>query len=316
MSVFKGKKGFYDYEVSDTLAYNLKSWIDYGLLETGAYTVVAFTNTATSGYSNLKRVYDDRYGGHGKVYEGMGPGWVWETNVNPVIGGINLPLVASGIRVNGTFYPTSSTSGTYQHIIDFRHGRVIFANSLPASANVQCEYTFRDVATYLVDDPEWRVIVEGYTDKFESLSSNSPSGMAQFLKDNRVWLPSVAIEVGNRFNSPLQLGGGDVNEFDVNYHIFSESAFVNRRLADLLNNQYQTVLPLLDINTAQLPFTYEGSVVTNALTYPELAVRESQYFYTYGYISETSGGPQTTSTDVYRAEISHTISVDRYMSTF
>ena len=315
MPVFKGTKGFYDYEVSDTLAYNLKSWLDYGFLETGAYTVVSFSNAATSGYSNLQRVYDDRYGGHGRVYEGMGPGWVWETNVNPVIN-IPTPLVASGVRVNNVFYPTSTTSGTYQHTIDFRHGRVIFTNPIPNTAKVQCEYTFRDVATYLVDDPEWKVIVEGYTDKFDNLSGSSPSGMAQFLKDGRVWLPAVVVEVGNRFNSPLQLGGGDVNEFDVNYHVFSESAFVNRRITDILNNQYQTVLCLLDINTAQLPFTYEGSVASGALTYPELALRESPNFYTYGYIAETSGGPQTSSTDVYRGEISHTISVDRYMSTF
>lgn len=316
MPVFKGTKSFYDYEVSDTLAYNLKSWIDYGLLETGAYTIVSFGNAATSGYTNLKRTYDDRYDGHGRVYEGMGPSWVWEQDVYPVTNDIPRPLVASGIRVNNTFYPANTDSGPYAHTMDFRHGRVIFKSPVPDNTKVECEYTFRDVATYLVDDPEWKIIVDGHTEKFESLQLHSPSGMAQFLKESRVWLPSVVIEVGNRLNSALQLGGGDINEFDVNYHIFADNPFVNRRLADLLNNQYQHQMCLLNINTAQFPFTYEGALASGALTYPKLAIRESPYFYTYGYISETSGGPQGSSTDVYRAEVSHTISVDRYMSTF
>ena len=316
MPVFKGKKSFYDYEVSDALAYNLKTWMDYGLLETGAYTIVSFSNASTSGYTNLQRVYDDRYGGHGRVYEGLGPGWVWEQDVSPVVENVTRPLIASGVRVNNVFYPTSSTSGIYAHSIDFRHGRVLFNNSLPASDKVQCEYTFRDVATYLVDDPEWKTIETSYVGEFGLLEKLSPSGMAKHLKDNRVWLPAVMIDVGNRTNLPLQQGGGDINVFNVDYHIFSDSSFSNRRLADVLSNQYQNTLDLYDVNNLQFPYNYDGSVPSGALTYPVLANRESSHFWTYAYIEETSGGPMHTSTDVFRARISHTIQVDRYMITF
>jgi hypothetical protein len=316
MSVLKGRKSFYDYEVSDALAYNVKTWLDYGLLETGAYTVVNFSNPSTSGYTNLERTYDDRYGGHGRVYEGLGPGWVWENDVTPVDGGIAKPLVASGIRVNNVFYPTGSTSGTYAHTIDFRHGRVIFQSSIPTPDNVQCEYTFRDVATYLVDDPEWKTIESSYLEKFPKMQELSPSGMAQLLKDNRVWLPAVVVEVGNRTNLPLQQGGGDINVFEVNYHIFSDNSFSNRRLADILNNQYQTTINLYDINNLQFPYRYDGSVPSGSLTYPVLSNREGSHFWTYAYIEETTGGPMHSVSDTYRAEVMHTIQVDRYMITF
>jgi hypothetical protein len=315
MPVFKGTKSFYEYEVSDALAYNVKTWLDHGLLETGAFTIVSFSNVATSGLTNLQRVQDERYGGTGRVYEGMG-NWVWEPNIAVVQDNLPQPLVASGVRVNNVFYPTTTTSGTYAHKIDFRDGRVIFNTALPANAQVKCEYTFRDVATYLVDDPQWRTIIEGYTEKFEKLGSVSPSGMAQYLKDERVWLPAVVIEVGDRTNTALQLGGGDINTFDVNYHIFSDKSFSNRRLCDLLNNQFETTLPLFNLKTVPFPYTYEGTVASGALTYPTMSDRNGPYFWDFAFIAATDGGPRTSATNVYRAEISHTISVDRHMSTF
>ncbi len=315
MPVFKGTRNFYDYEASDTLAYNVKSWLDYGLLETGAFTVVSFDNVATSGLTNLQRVHDERYGGTGRVYEGMGH-WVWENSINVLGDNPTMPLVASGVYVNNTFYPTASTSGTYAHKIDFRDGRVVFNNSIPSTAKVKCEYTFRDVATYLVDDPQWKTIVDGYTEKFEKIGSVSPSGMAQYLKDSRVWLPAIVIEVGDRVNMPLQLGGGDINSFDVNYHLFTDKAFSNRRLCDLLNNQYQTTLTLFNLKTVPFPYTYEGTIASGALTYPEMSDRNGPYFWAFGFIEETDGGPRTSATDVYRGELSHTINVDRYMFTF
>ena len=318
MAVLKGNKNFYDYEVSDALANNLQRWLEYGLLEMGAYTVVSF-NTATSGLATLQRSHDERYGGAGRVYEGMGPGWVWENDVNPISVGLDRPIVASGVHVNNTFYSTAATSGTYAHKIDFRNGRVIFDSPLPASAQVKCEYTFRDVAVYHVDGPEWKTIVQGsqtYQEQYENLSQHSPSGMAQILKQNRVWLPAVVVDVGDRTMVPLQLGGGEIASFTVDYHVFSDKPFTNRRLSDLLNNQYDQVLDLFDLNNLQFPYKHDGTLASGAVTYPVLGNRNGPYFWTYARIADVDGGPRHSATDLYRSELTHTIEVDRYLITY
>lgn len=313
MSVLKGNKSFYDYEVSDTLAYNLKCWLEYGLLEMGAYTRVNYS-LPTSGYTNLKRVNDDRYGNN-RVFEGLGAGWVWENDVSP-IAGIPAPFVASGIHVNNTFYPTATTSGTYGHIVDFRTGRVIFNNSIPSSASVSCEYTFRNIGVYLVDEPQYKTIIERYLEQYQNMETLAPKGLAQKLKEDRVILPSVVVEVGDRTNEPLQLGGGEINSFSVEYHIFSDNSFTNRRLCDVLNNQYQTTLDLFDVNNLQFPYNYDGSLASGALTYPNLGSRNSPYFWEFARIEATDGGPQPSDTDVHRAEVRHTIGVDRHLITY
>src|SRR5688572_14147150 len=156
MSVLKGNKNFYDYEVSDALANNIQRWLEYGFAEMGAYTIAAF-DKPTSGLTQLQRAYDDRHGGEGRVYEGMGPGWIWENDINP-IGGGDRPIIASGVLVNHVFYP-ANTPGPYQHKIDFKHGRVVFASGVAKNALVECQYTFRDIGVYNVDGPEWKTIV-------------------------------------------------------------------------------------------------------------------------------------------------------------
>jgi hypothetical protein len=313
MATLKGSRSFYDFEVSDALEYNVKSWLNYGLLEMGAYTNVQFS-LPTSGYSNLKRVKDNRYS-DGKVYEGLGAGWVWENDVSPIVP-LNVPIVASGVHVNGVFYPTSTTSGTYQHKIDYLNGRVVFTNSIASTASVKCEYSFRDVGVYSSDGPEWRTMVQNYEEKFADLETSSPSGMAQTLKQNRIWLPAVFVEIGDRTNVGLQLGGGEINNFEVEYHVFSDKAATNRKLADVLNNQYKTTITLIDINDLAFPYNYDGTVASGAVSYKVLADRDSPQFWTFAFIDETSGGPRDSTTDVFRSEISHTVSVDRYLSTY
>src|SRR5688572_15244515 len=256
MPVLKGSKNFYDYSVTDSLAENLRSMIDYGFVEAGAYTRVTFDSTEASGHTRLYRTTDPRYGDD-RVFEGLGPSWVWESGISPVAGGL-APFPVSGVYVNDIFYPVS-TSGDYSHIVDYRHGRVIFDSDISTSDIITCEYTCREVGVYNADSREWKTIIDEYVPKLSELETLSPSGMAQHLKENRVWLPSIFIEVEDRDNSPLQLGGGEVNEFVVSYHVFSDRAFSARKIADILNDQYQTRIDLYDVNTAPKPYKYNGS---------------------------------------------------------
>ncbi len=315
MSVLRGQTNFYNYEVTDIVGYNIKSWLDYGLLEKGAYTVVKF-DQSTSGYSKLQRIYDTRFGGAGRVYEGMGPSWVWERDLEVPSGYIQ-PFIPSGIYVNKIFYPSATTTGAYEHYIDFKHGRVIFANSINASLLVECEYVFRDVDIFLADSPQWKTLQDEYWKRFSTLASTSPSGMAATLKQNRLWLPSIAITMDDMtFDKGIQLGGGEIFDYEVRYHVFSDNSFVNKRLCDIINNQNQKTLRLFNINNIVFPYAQNGSLNTNALTYKQLTAISEPSFWTYAYIRDGGGGPRNTPTDVYRGELNHSISIYRHLSTY
>jgi hypothetical protein len=259
---------------------------------------------------------DEREGGAGRVYEGMGPSWAWETGVVPVTSGLTPIFQVSGVYVNNTFYPTSTTSGTYGHIVDYRRGRVVFNSAIPSTDSVKCEYVFRDVDIFLTNSKQWKTITSEYEKQFNDLENLSPSGMASILKENRVWLPCVAIDLKSVTSEGLQLGGGEIAKLYVDYHIFANRSFDAYKLCNIIGNQEATVLDLYDINKAPFPYNYNGTLASGALSYPTLADRTGQYFWTYGYIETATATPYNSSTDVYRSESNHTISVDRYLSTY
>jgi hypothetical protein len=314
MGVLKGNKTFYEYEASDIVGENIKRWLEYGLLELGAYTVVSFDNP-TSGYTNLKRVKDESFGGTGRVYEGLGPSWVWESGVS-IPSGYPSIFRASGVRINSTFFPTETTTGTFAHKIDFRNGRVIFDAAIPAGSSVKCEYVMRDVDVFLHDEPKWKTIVNEYLSRFSSLDTLSPSGMAAVLKTRRIWLPTVVVEPFSSSKAPLQLGGGEIQSFDIEFHIFADRPFDNKRIIDTLTNQFETVLDLYDINEAPPQYNNNGTVHSGALPYPTLGDRNGQYFWTFGFIETVNGDAIESSTDVYRGEVTYNVRVDRHLSTY
>jgi hypothetical protein len=314
MSVLKNTREFYQYDSSDILVHNLSNWISYGLLEAGAYTNVTFSS-AMSGYTTLKTSYDDRNGGSRYVYEGLGPSWVWEEDIS-LLGSSDQPHIPSGIYVNNTFYLTSSTSGNYSHFIDFQNGRVVFNNQLGKNDVVKCEYTFRDVAIYQSDSEQWKTIINEYQSRFDNLNINNPSGLSMTLKDKRVWLPCIVIENESNGRRGLMLGGGEIEEHRVFYHIFSDLPFTNKKLSDLLNNQQQTVLNLYNINTAPFPYEYNGSLNPSGVDYKTLSNKNNDNFWTHAFISNSFGSPIESKFDLHRAEVVQEIEIDRYIYTY
>lgn len=312
MPSLKGTTTIYDYDITDTIAVNLQRWLDYGLLEQGGYTAAKFDNSA-SGLTNLKRVTDNRYI-NGKVFEGFGPSWVWETDFS-YPSGCDAPFPVSGVYVNNTFYPTATTSGAYAHSIDYLNGRVIF-NSPVTSGTVSAQYVFRDIDVYLTDSHKWKLIVDEYEKRYETLETLSPSGMAAVLKENRVWLPSVILDPIRTVNRGLQLGGGELQYFTVNFFILADNSFIVNRLCDLLNNQYQKTLYLFNANTITYPYNFNGALASGALTYPTISNQSSGYFLTFAHITNVTGGSTGALGDLYRGAVVMTIEVPRYLSTY
>jgi len=313
MPVLKGNNNFYDYSVSDVLGENLKQFYIYGLLEKGAYTAAIFSDTETSGQTTLQRSYDPRYGN--RVYEGMGPSWVWQDAAS-VPSGYASVFQVSGIYVDKTFYPTD-TAGIYAHSVDYNNGRIIFDNGISDSVTVECEYVYNDVDILLSDESKWKKIVYDYTSQFNEIGSVQPSGLSSLIKENRGWLPTFVIEIDEIPNiNGLQLGGGEKQEFVVRYHVFASNPFVRNRLIDIVHGQFQKVLDLYNINDAPYHFNFDGTLASGALEYSILANRSGSYFYTYAYIQDSNGGKVNSSENLYRAEMKHIVNVDRYLSTY
>lgn len=308
MAVFKGNKTFYDYEISDIVGYNLQSAYNYGLLEIGAFTIVS-RNSADGA---LKRVST-------REYEGLGPSWIWESGVR-TIDSSTPPFPVSGIYFNNNFLPngTVATSGTFASswYVDYRNGRVIFASGVPANASIKCDYCIRDVAVYLSDSPEWKTILSTYQSLYDGVDHAEPSGVSAVLKKNKVWLPCMVINVSRNNMRPLQLGGGEIADISVFYHVFSDNPKYAKRLCDLAIGQDETNLNLFDVNAIPYPLNYNGSLSSGAIEYPTLAARNSPYFWTYANHSETNGGFESFDGDLYRGIVNDIVSVYRYNSTY
>lgn len=305
--VFKNTNSIWKYEVSESLAKNLEDFFSYGLLESGGYTNVTFDNAATSGYTTAKAV-DGNY----KRFDLYGPSLVWESGVSH---DSVTPISPSGVWVDGDFYDTVSASGTaYEHYFDFKHAQVVFENALDSNSVVQAEYCMRDIDVFTTDDVQWKQITRAYQDSFED--GNFGDAIFRLSKERKLWLPSIVIDAREIKNSPLQLGGGDINSVTVYYHIYAGSPRFAKRIADRVNSQYAKSFYIYDINDAPCHLEQNGAKPTNIKTYPELAVLNGDYFLTTAYIKDSRVSNFTSDGDLGRATVVQDISLARYNSTY
>lgn len=313
MSVLKHGSSFYKHSGRDIVLDNIRTMYEYGLIELGAYTNVSFEGS-TSGYSVLQRSYDPRYGGEGRVYEGFGGSWVWEPDVANVAS-LDDPIIASGVWVNNVFQPSSGV-GAYAHTLDFRNGRVIFDSAINSSDQVKCEYCIRDVEVYVANTPNWKRFLGDLRDRYYDIADHSPSGLTIKLKEDRVWLPCIVIDIDFNQSEGLQLGGGEKETFSLIYHIFSDYPFATQRISDVIANQHDRVIDLYNTNEIPPMLEYDGSVASGALTYKTIASRNHENFWTYGHINNTTSIGNGSILDLYISEMLQKIEVSRYLSTY
>ena len=315
MPIFRRTKNYYTYGSLDQLESNIVSRLDHGLVEMGAYTPIEF-NSSSSGYVNLEPSFQKSLGGEGRVFETFGPSLVWQEGAS-VPSGLTSPFRPSGVWVDDVFYSTSGSNGSYSHRFDYRNGRVIFDSSIGISSKVQAEYCLNDVAVYTTDSKQWKTVVGDYSDRFVNIGNQQPSGLSSLLKENRVWLPCVFVEVGSSDSSRgLQLGGGQIDEVDLTYHIFADRPFDRKNLVNILHEDQFKKLSLYDINSAPFPLGYDGSFNPNAIEYPTLASPDGQYFWSHAYVSTSSADSFDDSPEIYRGEVRQTVEIMRYIGTY
>lgn len=314
---FKGVTHFNRDLVSNNLLYGLIDFFDWAMLDIGAYQNIT-RSPATSGVFGgqkfrLRPVEDKRYT-NGQVWEGFRGNWVWESGVEYEVP----PIIPSGVWVGSTFYPTSSTTGTYSHYINYPLGRVIFNTAIATNSNVQTEFSTKYITFTSIENKiarELKMMVDtSHVERGDFLSS--ASGLWRTLGDERFTLPSVAIAINpNSRWEPYQIGGGQYLYQSVTFYVFADNPYDKNQISDIIKSQNDRALWIpnrgLMKESANYPLSldYRGSPVPSALRYPDM-VSASGYRWRYVYLTNMVRHDwEPVGNILYRAEINATVEI-------
>jgi hypothetical protein len=267
--------GFSNYgnaNVSKQIENNLKFFLDYGLVQIGGFTNVQVDGSGIYGGQNsyLRQKNEPGYA-TGRVWQFYRNDLVWETGIDYH----TRPIRCSGVYVNGTFYPTATTTGPYAHVVDFPRGRVIF-NSPVTGVTVKAAFSYRNVQVYKSDTPWFRSIHYGSTRSDDAQFTQNGSGSWNMSAETRLELPAIVIEVSPKSTrSPYELG--NLKQYvrqDVYFHVFAETDWEAKNLTDILTGQNDRTIYLVDFNAAAsgaaLPLNISGAPTANGQMYPDL----------------------------------------------
>lgn len=285
MSDYLNLKGFdsvYDNTLANEIQDNLVEFFDWALLQKGNYQNVTKGELSPNNqdYSKL-RVSSNPNFPSGKAWEGFRKNWVWQSGVNfnppPIVGNNNAIPGISGVYVNNTFYP-STTSGTYSHKVDYYNGRIIFNNTIPTGSLVQAEYSYKYINVIYANSLPWLKEIQYRTMDFPINFNISDKGDFNVPAENRVQLPAIAVEiVPRRTLRGYQLGGGQWVDTDVLFHCLAEDEFTRNKLIDIVSLQNDKSIGMFNSNvvaqSGKFPLDYMGVPVSGALRYPELVHR-------------------------------------------
>jgi hypothetical protein len=264
---FKGINigGFGGFELTDQLLYNLRWFLDWNLLNNGAYGIYLYDSESwyDDDESRLHLVPDERYE-EGRVWEGAGRQWVWQSGVSLSSGAID-PFRVSGVYVEGNFYPITSL-GINRHHVDYLNGRIIFDEPKNAADDIRAEYTRQSIHVGFADDPGFRVMMLNAVEEF--LTDSSTSGTP--AREHQIWLPSIFIEVSTGEQRGLQLGGGQIKTRYVVFHIFADTPSDRNLLMDWVDYQSRSTFWMADLNNITFPFDEYGDIVSGVTNWPNM----------------------------------------------
>jgi len=265
---FKGTNdgGFGGYELTDQLLYNLKWFIDWGLLNNGAYGIYEYDSSSfyDDDESKLHPVKDERYG-DGCVWEGVGREWVWESGAALSASGSVDPFRVSGVYINGDFYPTTEV-GINAHHVDYSNGRIIFDEAKSTNDDIRAEFTSRSVFVGFADHIEFRTLMLNAATEF--LTDSSTSGVP--TRENQVWLPSIFLELNRGTQRGWQLGGGQIKTRYLTFHVFADNPSDRNLLMDWLDYQSRSTFWMADLNSVTFPFDGYGDLVSGVTNWNKM----------------------------------------------
>lgn len=245
------------YDNSDLLEFNVKQYLDNKFLLNGMYSNIELSQDWFTGdrVDTLTRV-------NSTTYQSNFDNWVFEEDVTGP-SGYDIKSV-SGVYVSGVFNPTGS--GTYSPHIDYKNGRVIFETAIPSGLTVNADFSYKRVNLTSPESEAARIVFSRFKYGQDVDPINLPSG-------NSLQLPLVAINPTDRSINPWQLGGGQLIEQDVSFHIVANSRRdINKVIDVLTTSSYRNTIQGVDFNLAPEQFDFYGD---KASTYQDYSTLQS-----------------------------------------
>lgn len=301
----QGVSNYWEPQVSAQLETSILAFLNWGLLGIGAFNSVTIPSSGVfGGNQHQLRMASDVYYTDGQVWEGFRQDWIWETGINYSV----QPIQVSGVYINGGFYPTSTTTGSFQHHIDYPRGRVVFDTPINPSAIVTCEYSYRQVRCLSSDLPFFQEIQFDSFRVDDSQFLLSASGAWAIPPDNRVQLPAIFVEVTPEVTlSALELGSRAREQRQtVNLRVVAENPYERKQLGDILVNQWNKTFYGFDREKADasgvFPLNEFGSLNVSGLQYPDL-VAEDAYRWGNIYVKKCRGDSLPERPPLYQSRV-------------
>jgi hypothetical protein len=298
--------------LAEAIAENLRAYFEWGFLNAGGFVEVPVSTPGTDDPYADETLYPVHLEGaaDNTIWESEHTSWVYETGLDPS----PPPTVASGVYVDGTFYPTAPTTGAFAHYVDFSEGRVVFASPIAATSVVQAAYAYKWVNVYGQDVPWFRDVV------FDALlveSQPTGDGFVKLLDEHRVMLPAVIVEVPVSWRQrPLMIGStAQWVSQDVLFHVLARRADERNNILDAIRFQKDEAIYLFDVNARRAagdyPLDWHGSPASGASTYPNLvAPAPDGYRWKKAFFGDMVGQDVSLRLPLYRGIVRATLEVD------
>ena len=284
----KGFDSVFDASLNNELQDNIVEFFDWALLKKGNFFNVSLGETSSRGvdYSRLRHSEEKKYKA-GQAWKGFRRNWVWQSGLSdcsngvpsiaftePLVGTDNTYPGISGVYVDNTFYPRSTT-GTYAHHVDYYDGTIVFDDPIPTGSKVQAEYSYKWISVAYANELPWIRDIQYRSYNNAGFLDSSRKEFDQ-PADTQIQLPTIAVEiVPRRTLRGYQLGGGQFVHTDVLFHCIAEDERTRDKLVDIVSLQNDKTIFKFNSNEVakwkEFPLDYRGSPLSGAHTYPDLA---------------------------------------------
>lgn len=262
---FKNIKKYTDNLILNTLEVNLKYFLDYALLNIGAWSDVALLNQpqiSQSSLSKLTLLNDPSYP----------TGQVWQTNRKDIVWEEDIVFEGNSPIASPQIYVNNALNTNYN--IDYLNGRVIFNNPINTNSDVKGIYSYRNVQVYRSSEaPWWQLLQSNSFEPNDIVLNNNEWSIGPH---HRIQMPSIVIDsVSRSQNLPFELGNTSlIVEQDVIFNILAQTKNERNQLLDILRVQQDNTIWLYDINKAaknnKLPLDHNGYKNLTGFTYTNL----------------------------------------------
>lgn len=294
---------------------NLEIWLNHIFIQDGFYNNISVGETDFYGndLSLMSNSTDDpTFSIPGQTWQSSFKEWVHESGVSSTEAGYPAPIIASGVWVDGTFYPRYSHMIGYDpafaHTIDYRNGRVIFNTPISTSSVVQASFSYKDISVDFADEFEGEnrpLLVE------TSLKDNPwQTGVERYPSYNSRTLPLVLIDMRSTESEGYELGNGtEILNMRGFLHIWARDNFMKDMIEDAILERQRSVILGVNFNTTPFPLDSVGDKNLSFTSFSEYSNVWSPNFWRRIYLEDMEQITDTPLFNIDRSRIQFTARV-------